>query len=258
MARTLESLAGAFDRQAVELIGWLGELDPADFDRPSVLPAWNVRMLVAHLVVVRAGLSERMGVPGTAPAVQVAEYVGRYGPAAGAVDEATELAAGELTGPQLVGRFATLPSAADAVRGVVPKRVLGAPRGPLTALDWMATRLVELVAHADDLTRSLPAREPVPLVRSALAEVSRELTRIFAAQVPGHSVEVRVPPFAAVQAVPGPSHTRGTPPSVVETDPVTWVRLATGRLGYHEAVAAALVKASGQRSDLGAHLPVLR
>jgi uncharacterized protein (TIGR03083 family) len=258
MARTLESLASAFDRQAAELVGWLSALGPADFDRPSVLSAWDVRMLVAHLVVVRAALSERMTVAGTPPPLPVADYVGRYGPAAGVVAAVTEPAAGDLSGPRLVSRFAALPSASDAVRGVAPRRVVAAPRGPLTVLDWTATRLVELVVHADDLSRSLPGREPVTLVRPALAEVCRELTRIFAAQVPGHSVEVRVPPFAAVQAVAGPSHTRGTPPSVVETDPVTWLRLATGRLGYAEAVTAALVKASGQRSDLGVHLPVLR
>ncbi|WP_258040433.1 sterol carrier family protein, partial [Streptomyces sp. SM9] len=39
----------------------------------------------------------------------------------------------------------------------------------------------------------------------------------------------RVPPYAVVQCVAGPRHTRGTPPNVVETDPLTWVRLAAGR-----------------------------
>jgi uncharacterized protein (TIGR03083 family) len=180
-----------------------------------------------------------------------------YGPAAGIVAAATEETAGDHSGAQLVERFASLPTAAAAVTGVEPKRVISAARGPLSALDWVATRLVDLVAHADDLSRSLPDREPVPLLRPALAEVTRELTRIFAAQVPGHSVELRVPPFAAVQAVPGPGHTRGTPPNVVETDPVTWLRLATGRLGYAEAVATARVRASGQRSDIGGYLPIL-
>jgi hypothetical protein len=69
-------------------------------------------------------------------------------------------------------------------------------------------------------------------------------------------VEVRVVPVAAVQAVEGPRHTRGTPPSVVETDPLTWFKLATGRLGWAEAVRTTAVKASGARSDLSAYLPV--
>jgi uncharacterized protein (TIGR03083 family) len=257
VARTLDSLAATIDVHNDGLAGWLRELRPADFGRPSVLPGWDIRMLVAHLVVVRAGLAERIVLAGAGPALPVAEYVTAYRPAAGIVTAVTAETAGDSSGTRLVERFASLPTAATAVTGVEPRRVVSGPRGPLSALDWVATRLVELVVHADDLSRSLPDREPAPMQRTALAEVTRELTRIFAAQVPGHSVEVRVPPFAAVQAVPGPGHTRGTPPNVVETDPVSWLRLATGRLGYPEAVATGRVHASGQRSDIGGYLPVL-
>jgi uncharacterized protein (TIGR03083 family) len=257
VARTLDSLAGTIDKHNDALAGWLRGVPPADFGLPSVLPGWDVRTLVAHLVVVRAGLAERIVLAVTGPALPVAEYVAAYRSAAGIVAAVTEETAGGSSGTQLTERFASLPTAATAVAGVEPRRVVSGPRGPLSALDWVATRLVELVVHADDLSRSLPHRDPVPVQRPALAEVTRELTRIFAAQVPGHSVEVRVPPFAAVQAVPGPGHTRGTPPNVVETDPLTWLRLATGRLGYPEAVATARVRASGQRSDLGGYLPVL-
>lgn len=73
---------------------------------------------------------------------------------------------------------------------------------------------------------------------------------------PGNAVEVRVPPAGAVQAVPGPRHTRGTPPNVVETDPATWLALATGRLTWDEGVASGAVRASGERADLAAHLPL--
>ncbi len=73
---------------------------------------------------------------------------------------------------------------------------------------------------------------------------------------PGNSVEVRVPPDGAVQAVEGPRHTRGTPPNVVETDPATWLALATGRTTWDEAVAAGRVHASGERADLSALLPL--
>lgn len=78
----------------------------------------------------------------------------------------------------------------------------------------------------------------------------------LADDVPGNSVEVRVPPFAAVQAVPGPRHTRGTPPNVVETDATTWLALATGELRWDDAVAQARVSASGSRADLTGFLPV--
>jgi len=86
----------------------------------------------------------------------------------------------------------------------------------------------------------------------------RGLLARLAATAPGRSVEVRVPPFGAVQCVPGPRHTRGTPPNVVETDPVTWIRLATGLLPWPEAVSQGLVRASGSRTDLSAHLPLWR
>lgn len=87
------------------------------------------------------------------------------------------------------------------------------------------------------------------LVRHSLA--------VLAGDAPGRSVEVRVPPYAAVQCVPGPRHTRGTPPGVVETDPATWIQLARGRLTWDEAVRSGRVTASGERTDLGQYLPVL-
>jgi uncharacterized SCP-like protein len=88
----------------------------------------------------------------------------------------------------------------------------------------------------------------------------RLLTKHFLAvleqRAPGHSVEVRVPPYAAVQVVPGVRHTRGTPPAVVETDATTWIALATGELSWAEAVTTARVSASGERTDLTAYLPL--
>ena len=86
------------------------------------------------------------------------------------------------------------------------------------------------------------------------------LTRHFLAllqrRAPGRSVEVRVPPFAAVQVVEGVRHTRGTPPAVVELDPDTWIALATGELTWPTATAQGLVRASGERADLSAYLPL--
>ena len=73
---------------------------------------------------------------------------------------------------------------------------------------------------------------------------------------PGHAVEVRVPPFAAVQAIEGTRHRRGTPPAVVECDARTWLALATGRLAWADAVDDGRVRASGERSDISAYLPL--
>jgi hypothetical protein len=92
--------------------------------------------------------------------------------------------------------------------------------------------------------------------RADLATAVRFTLRALAAAAPGRSVEVRVPPWGAVQCVAGPRHTRGTPKAVVETDPVTWLLLATGRLDVGAATADGRVRASGERSDLASHLPV--
>ena len=132
-----------------------------------------------------------------------------------------------------------------------------APRGPISGADYLTTRIFEVLAHSDDLSRSLPEREPIALDRSALGAGVRGLAGMLAAKYPGRSVEVRVPPVVAVQAVEGPRHTRGTPPNVVETDPVTFLLLATGRADWHQSLAAGLVRASGNRADLSAQLPLL-
>jgi Bacterial SCP ortholog len=86
----------------------------------------------------------------------------------------------------------------------------------------------------------------------------RYLLDLLAGAAPGRAVEVRVPPYGAVQCIAGPGHTRGTPPNVVETDPVTWLRLATGGLTWHEGVERGAIRASGPRADLSPHLPVSR
>jgi len=80
---------------------------------------------------------------------------------------------------------------------------------------------------------------------------------LLAERAPGSSVEVRVPPYAAVQAVAGVRHTRGTPPAVVELDAETWIALATGAVTWAEAERDARVRASGERADLSGLLPLL-
>jgi hypothetical protein len=94
--------------------------------------------------------------------------------------------------------------------------------------------------------------------RPTLARAVRRSLRVLPVIAPGRSVEVRVPPFAAVQCVPGPRHTRGTPPNVIETDPRTWLALATGRLSWADAVESGRVSASGARADISGLLPVVR
>jgi hypothetical protein len=90
----------------------------------------------------------------------------------------------------------------------------------------------------------------------ALRAATAYLLGLLADLVPGRAVEVRVPPYAAVQCVSGPRHTRGTPPNVVEMDAVTWVMLAAGRLAWSQAAAEGRVRASGPRADLSGYLPL--
>ena len=92
--------------------------------------------------------------------------------------------------------------------------------------------------------------------RAVVGAAVKTTARWLAQQVPGRSVELRIPPHVAVQCVEGPRHTRGTPPNVVETDAATWLRLASGRVTWDDAVAAGKVSASGNRADLGPHLPL--
>jgi hypothetical protein len=92
--------------------------------------------------------------------------------------------------------------------------------------------------------------------RKVVGTAVKTTARWLAQQVPGRSVELRVPPHVAVQCVEGPRHTRGTPPNVVETDARTWLRLATGETTWPLAVADGAVTASGNRADLSAQLPL--
>ncbi|MBJ7453224.1 MAG: hypothetical protein JHC71_14245 [Blastococcus sp.] len=92
--------------------------------------------------------------------------------------------------------------------------------------------------------------------RAVVGAAVKTSARWLAQQVPGRSVELRVPPHVAVQCIEGPRHTRGTPPNVIETDALTWLRMASGRLSWADAVAGGTVSASGNRADLSGLLPL--
>jgi hypothetical protein len=93
--------------------------------------------------------------------------------------------------------------------------------------------------------------------RATTAMAVRYLLQLLAERAEGNTVEVRVPPFGAVQAIEGPRHTRGTPPNVIEMDASTWLALATGAEEWDAALADGRVAASGSRANLAGHLPIL-
>lgn len=108
-----------------------------------------------------------------------------------------------------------------------------------------------LLARLDDA-----AARGVPVDAEDERAAVKHFLAVLETRHPGKSVEVRVPPYAAVQCIEGARHTRGTPPAVVETDAATWLALARGRAAFVDEVAAGRVRASGERSDLTAHLPL--
>jgi hypothetical protein len=88
-----------------------------------------------------------------------------------------------------------------------------------------------------------------------LEQVKQSLA-LLAAKAPGRAIEVRVPPYAAIQCGEGPTHTRGTPPNTIEMDAHTWLALASGNLSWGDAVSSGVVAASGSRADLAQYLPL--
>jgi hypothetical protein len=113
--------------------------------------------------------------------------------------------------------------------------------------DVVATAVQRVLAAVDADTTPEP---------DDLRLLVRHFLALLAAKAPGRSVEVRVPPYAAIQCVDGPRHTRGTPPGVVETDPLTWVLLGLGRLAWEDAVRSGRLTASGERTNLAGYLPL--
>jgi hypothetical protein len=94
--------------------------------------------------------------------------------------------------------------------------------------------------------------------RADLKLLTKQLLKLLVAKAPGHSVEVRVPPYGAVQCIEGPRHTRGTPGAVIELPAEVWIDLALGRISWAEARATGKVRASGERTDLSRLLPLLQ
>jgi len=144
------------------------------------------------------------------------------------------------------------PSTLAALDSSNPEKPVRQLTGTHRLADATLFRLIEAVVHGLDLP------EPAEPDRTARRIVVRALADLLATVNPGHSVELRVPPDAAVQLIQGPRHTRGTPPGVVETDPAIFLLLATGRLTWHQAMQAGRVRASGIRTDLSEYLPLLR
>lgn len=241
-AATYPDVCRALAAQWTVLVNAFAQADPV---RPSRLPGWTVADLERHLA-------------------QTAQSLGRLADGPAAEGEVSGLAQWATSVVGLSNRFADqdraatapLAEAAAAAFAALPDANPNKPVRQLTGTHRLADaalfRLVETVVHALDLP------EPPASDRQAERIVVRALADLLVKQAPGRSVELRIPPFAAVQLVPGPRHTRGTPSGVVETDPATFLRLVSGRTIWAEAAAAGRLRASGERTDLSGYLPLLR
>ncbi|MFS3129802.1 sterol carrier family protein [Nocardioides sp. Bht2] len=112
-------------------------------------------------------------------------------------------------------------------------------------------------AEPGEVRAALAARATGTAGKAELKLLTKHFLALLQEIAPGNSVEVRVPPYAAVQVIEGVRHTRGTPPAVVEITPDVWLALATGESTWDAETAAGRVHASGERSDLGVWLPLV-
>ncbi|WP_031484393.1 maleylpyruvate isomerase family mycothiol-dependent enzyme [Streptomyces bicolor] len=223
---------------------------------PTRLEGWTVRDLAAHVTMAVETVSRNLDRDEPAKA-ELTLLDWPFATAARAGDIADHTRGLAADNPDLPALYARVEERLTQKLADAPgDRLLAARTGAMTLADYLVTRTVELVVHTDDLNAAVPGLD-IPHDRQALAACTRLLADALAAKAPGGSTEVRIPPYAVVQCVEGPRHTRGTPPNVVETDPLTWIRLATGRVAWQDAVAEARVSASGERADLGGLLPLM-
>ena len=83
-----------------------------------------------------------------------------------------------------------------------------------------------------------------------IAASVKEILELIKDISPGKSVELRVPPYGAIQCVAGINHRRGTPPNTVEMSGQTLVKLINEPALWSTLCESGEVRASGLLSDL--------
>ncbi|SDB80079.1 Mycothiol maleylpyruvate isomerase N-terminal domain-containing protein [Raineyella antarctica] len=247
-------------------------LHPEDYALPAPLPGWDVRLLTGLALGQLTDMAAQLERPSVTRPVNLDVYAThmlatasrRHSRAAAIADRDS----GPRLGEQLISQAEELAVALG--EGDLPP-VVDTGAGQLSLLDFLRVHVTEIAVYCDDMRRGLAVtdRKVPPADRAVVATAVRALADVLAARTPGQAIEVRVPPFAAVQIgdpaatpagrlVSAPTHTRGTPPAVIEMDPATFLQLCAGRLAWGEAVSTHAVSASGQRADLSRLLPVMQ
>ena len=241
-------LKNALTAQWWALSEHVSELDADARNEPSRRPGWTTDQVVQHVseVVSVAAYGIARAARGR-PTLGIAGWLMPSRWTQRRSNAAPELAMrpGHASLADIVDEATKLLEACEDPAHGVPLA-----QGVMRLDDFLVVQVIATVVLADDLSAEFP-HDP-----DAIALSTRAFVGVLATAAPGESVEVRIPPFAVVQCIAGPRHTRGTPPNVIETDPLTWIRLASGRLTWAQALADGTVSASGERADLSQVLPL--
>lgn len=259
MTQQQKKLVRAAVGQGEKLAAFLGSLSTAEFSAKVPGRRENVVDITAKLLVSQTTLLARLDQPTTQrPSPLPAFFIGAGISRQRDYGLAREIAAHE-TGAVLAEQFQeNLAEIAARLADPAQPAVVIVDGSALRAGDLLRAVGLDWVTLADDLNRALPHRSPVAHPRDALADAVRVVAEIVRSRHPGRSVEVRIPPFAAVQCgTPGePAHTRGTPPTVVECEPLPFLRLCRGRTTWADAHDQGQLSASGIRGDLSEWFPL--
>lgn len=239
---TYPKLCGALGAQWAVLVTTFAQTDPA---APSRVPGWTVADLERHVSQTGQSLGALADGP---PADGLVTGLREWADALPGISDRIAERVRNDPAPPLADMA---PSTLAALNVADPSMPVAQLTGTHLLIDATLFRLIEAVVHGLDLPDP-PAPDP-----TARTLVVRALADLLAQRAPGRSVELRIPPVMAVQLIEGPRHTRGTPPGVVETDPTTFLRLATGRELWAAAAAQGQLRASGERTDLSPYLPLL-
>jgi hypothetical protein len=257
-AQRRTAVNGVID-QGHHLLDFLGSLRPAEFGRCVPGTDLAVTDVIARLLVGQNMVLTALDRPTTQRPTALPAYCASSGLERHRNATLAREISDHNAGSTLLAQFQqTQQDLAHRLSASDLPEVISHTRVSLKVADVLRLLSLEWVLYSDDLTRAVPRQRPVIVPRTNLADAVRLLADIVRTRHPGGSVEIRVAPFVAVQcgAPSEPRHTRGTPPNVVECQPLPFIRLCRGRETWFEAMRWNHLTASGARADLSEWFPL--